>query len=42
MKSLEAVILDILDRKQPDNVEELVKLVHEQTDAKREDTRVWQ
>jgi hypothetical protein len=37
MKSLEAVILDILDSKQPENVKELVRLVQEQTDAKLED-----
>jgi predicted Zn-ribbon and HTH transcriptional regulator len=37
MKSLEAVILDILDTEQPENVKELVRLVQEQTDAKVED-----
>ncbi len=37
MKSLEAVILDILDTKQPETVKELVQLVQEQTDAKLED-----
>jgi hypothetical protein len=37
MKSLESVILDILDAGQPDNVKELVQLVQEQTDAKLED-----
>jgi hypothetical protein len=33
MKSLEKVILDILEAKQPENVKELVQLVQEQTDA---------
>ena len=37
MKSLEAVILDILDTQQPETVKELIKLVQEQTDAKLED-----
>ena len=37
MKSLESVILDILDARQPENVEELVQLVQEKTDAKFED-----
>lgn len=37
MKSLETVILDILDARQPENVKELVQLVQEQTDAKLED-----
>ena len=37
MTSLEAVILEILDTRQPDNVKELVKLVQEQVDAKLED-----
>ena len=37
MKSLETVILDILDATQPKNVKELVQLVQEQTDAKLED-----
>ena len=37
MKSLETVILDILDRKQPENVKELVQLVQEQVDVKLED-----
>ncbi|MBY9021810.1 MAG: hypothetical protein KGD67_12200, partial [Candidatus Lokiarchaeota archaeon] len=36
MKSLDAVILDILETKQPENVKELVKLVQEQVDAKLE------
>jgi hypothetical protein len=34
MKSLEEVILGILDSGQPENVKELVQLVQEQTDAK--------
>jgi hypothetical protein len=34
MKSLEEVILGILDSGQPENVKELVQLVEEQTDAK--------
>jgi hypothetical protein len=37
MTSLEAVILDILETKQPENVKELVKLVQEQVDSKLED-----
>ena len=37
MKSLESVILDILDAMQPENVKELVQLVQEQTDAELED-----
>ena len=37
MKSLESVILDILDVRQPKNVKELFQLVQEQTDAKLED-----
>lgn len=37
MKSLEEVILDILDARQPENVKKLVQLVQEQTDAKLED-----
>ncbi|TET27634.1 MAG: DUF1616 domain-containing protein [Candidatus Bathyarchaeum sp.] len=37
MKSLETVILDILETKQPENVKELVQLVQEQVDAKLED-----
>ncbi len=37
MTSLEAVILDILETKQPDNVKELVKLVQEQVDASLEE-----
>ena len=37
MKTLETVILDILETKQPENVKELVQLVQEQTDAKLED-----
>jgi predicted Zn-ribbon and HTH transcriptional regulator len=37
MKSLEEVILDILDARQPANVKELVQLVQEQTDAKLDD-----
>ncbi len=37
MKSLEAVILDILDRNQPENVKELVMLIQEQVNAKLED-----
>ena len=37
MKSLDAIILDILETKQPENVKELVKLVQEQVDAKLED-----
>ena len=37
MKSLDAVILEILDTKQPENVKELVELVQEQVDAKLED-----
>ena len=36
MTSLDAVILDILETKQPENVKELVKLVQEQVDAKLE------
>ena len=37
MTSLDAVILEILDTKQPENVKKLVKLVQEQVDAKLED-----
>jgi hypothetical protein len=37
MKSLETVILDVLETKQPENVKELVQLVQEQVDAKLED-----
>ncbi len=37
MKSLETVILDILETKKPKNVKELVQLVHKQFDAKLED-----
>ena len=37
MSSLDIVILDILDTKQPENVKELVKLVQEQVDVKLED-----
>jgi predicted Zn-ribbon and HTH transcriptional regulator len=37
MQSLETVILDILETKQPGNVKELVKLVQEKADAKLED-----
>jgi hypothetical protein len=37
MKSLETVILDVLETKQPENVKELVRLVQEQVDAKLED-----
>jgi predicted Zn-ribbon and HTH transcriptional regulator len=37
MTSLEAVILDILETKQPENVKELIELVQEQVDAKFED-----
>ena len=37
MTSLEAVILDILETKQPENVKDLVRLVQEQVDAKLED-----
>ena len=37
MTSLETVILDILETKQPENVKELVKLVQEQVDVKLED-----
>jgi predicted Zn-ribbon and HTH transcriptional regulator len=37
MKSLEELILDILDARQPANVKELVQLVQEQTDAKLDD-----
>jgi len=37
MQSLEKVILDILETKQPRNVKELVQLVQEQVDAKLED-----
>ena len=37
MTSLEVVILDILETKQPENVKELVKLVQEQVDSKLED-----
>jgi hypothetical protein len=37
MSSLEAVILDVLDTKQPETVRELVRLVQEQVDAKLED-----
>ena len=37
MTSLEAVILDILETRQPENVKDLVKLVQEQVDAKLED-----
>jgi predicted Zn-ribbon and HTH transcriptional regulator len=37
MTSLETVILDILETKQPDSVEELVHLVQEQVDIKLED-----
>jgi predicted Zn-ribbon and HTH transcriptional regulator len=39
MQSLETVILDILETKQPRNVKELVKLVQEQADAKLEDIK---
>jgi hypothetical protein len=39
MKSLETVVLDILDTKQPRNVKELIKLVQEQTDATLEDIK---
>lgn len=39
MKSLETVILDILDARQPENVKELVQLVQEQTDVKLEDIK---
>ncbi len=37
MKSLEKVILDILETKQPKNVKELVQLVQEQVDATLQD-----
>jgi predicted Zn-ribbon and HTH transcriptional regulator len=37
MTSLEAIILDILETKQPENVKELIMLVQEQVDAKFED-----
>jgi len=37
MTSLDVVILDILDTKQPENVKELVKLVQEQLNVKLED-----
>ena len=37
MKSLDAIILDILETKQPENVKELVELVQEQVDANLED-----
>jgi len=37
MKSLEELILGILDARQPENVKELVELVQEQTDAKLEE-----
>ena len=37
MKSLEKVILDILETKQPRNVKELVQLVQEQVDTTPED-----
>jgi uncharacterized membrane protein len=37
MTSLDAVILDILETKQPENVKELVKLVQEQVNVKLED-----
>jgi predicted Zn-ribbon and HTH transcriptional regulator len=39
MQSLETVILDILETKQPGNVKELVQLVQEQADAKLEDIK---
>jgi len=37
MPSLETVILDILEAKQPRNVKELVQLVQEQADATLDD-----
>ncbi len=37
MNSLEKIILDILETKQPDNVKELVQLVQEQVDATLKD-----
>ena len=37
MKELETVILDILKRKNPSNVNELVQLVQKQVDATLED-----
>jgi hypothetical protein len=37
MPSLETVILDVLEAKQPRNVKELVRLVHEQADATLDD-----
>ena len=37
MKSLEKVILDVLETKQPRNVKELGQLVQEQVDATLED-----
>ena len=39
MQSLETVILDILETKQPGNVKELVQLVQEQADATLEDIK---
>jgi hypothetical protein len=39
MSSLETIILDILETKQPRNVKELVKLVQEKTDATLEDIK---
>ena len=39
MQSLETVILDILETKQPRNVKELVRLVQKQADAKLEDIK---
>ncbi len=37
MKSLEELILDVLDTKQPENVKELIQLVQEQVDATPKD-----
>ena len=37
MKSLEKVILDVLETKKPKNVKELIQLVQEQVDATLED-----
>ena len=39
MTSLEAVILDILETKQPDNVKELVQLVQQQVDSSLDDLK---
>lgn len=39
MSSLETVILDVLERKQPDNVKELVQLVQQQVDSTVDDIK---